>query len=819
MNDRPLMAKSGEGTDLARTLVGHTELVLTAANALFGGPGGPTRLGRSWLQFFGINGSEFERFRKHLRVAAAAHDWGKANQGFQGEVGADDHAAGQVLRHEHLSGLLLAEPSVLDWLRRQGLDEVVILAAVISHHVKASEQSIESPLLGTKGTVRIRTDHEDYLAICRLIEAEVGAPCSALPLTPTPRRTRWKESDIEARSRAISTILRRARSELFDDQERDRRRWIAAVRAALIVADAAGSASVRMDRDGDEDVRGVLVRWIRNCFAEELTGDFVWREVVERRIADLRGRGRWDESRGESFRGRGGFKPFQCTLATLGPRVLMTASCGAGKTLAAWNWITARLDERPAARVVFLYPTRATATEGFRDYVSWAPEAEAALLSGTAAYELQGMFSNPDDARHDRASYATDPRLFAIGCWGKRIFSATADQFFPFMQYAYGPLCTLPVLAESVLVVDEVHSFDRSMFATLKRFLREFPEIPVLCMTATLPESRRKDLVDHCGLVEFVEDTHAKSDHDSEYPRYHIEWIERDQARKLIAEELEKRRRVLWVSNRVSDCQDTFNDFDTGDGYVDPFGTAVSCYCYHSRFKLAHRQARHKELIGAFQDAVKDDARPRGLLGATTQVCEMSLDLDAEILVTELAPIASLIQRMGRCNRDPSRMRKQPPGRVYVLRPEAGREKPYEKEELALAACFVDRVAGRDVSQAELDRTYQELDPGQVEPSKLCPFLDSGPFAVGRVESFRETDEYSVPSILDIDESKVLAAIAAKQPIDGFVVPAPRHLARPVNPEASRLPRWLWIADGTRYEPRIGFDDRKRPDQGAKHNG
>ena len=217
-----------------------------------------------------------------------------------------------------------------------------------------------------------------------------------------------------------------------------------------------------------------------------------------RRIGELRANGRRVDSAGQTFRDQRGFKSFQCEVAKPGPRVLMTASRGSGKTLAAWNWITACLEERPASRVLFFHPTRATATEGFRDYVSLAPEDDAGLLSGTAAYELRDMFTVPDESPDPRPGlkYESDPRLFALGHWKKRIFSATADQFFPFMQYAYGPLCLLPLLVESIVVVDEVHSFDRSMFNTLKRFLREFPDVPVLCMTATLPIERRKEPTD-----------------------------------------------------------------------------------------------------------------------------------------------------------------------------------------------------------------------------------------------------------------------------------------------------------------------------------
>ena len=268
-----------------------------------------------------------------------------------------------------------------------------------------------------------------------------------------------------------------------------------------------------------------------------------------------------------------------------------------------------RLDREPAARVLFLYPTRATATEGFRDYVSWAPEDEAGLLSGTADYELQGMFETPDDSQdpRNRRDYRSDPRLFALGHWKKRIFSATADQFFPFMQYRYGPICHLPLLAESVLVVDEVHSFDESMFSTLRRFLVEFPDIPVLCMTATLPVERRNELID-CGLTPYPETTPADLVDDSIYPRYHIEWIRREEADALVTKELNDRRRVLWVSNRVSDCQEVFRHHRDDD---DVGAVNIKAFCYHSRFKLVHRKDRHKELIAAFKDAAEAENRPR----------------------------------------------------------------------------------------------------------------------------------------------------------------------------------------------------------------
>ena len=44
-----------------------------------------------------------------------------------------------------------------------------------------------------------------------------------------------------------------------------------------------------------------------------------------------------------------------------------------------------------------------------------------------------------------------DVRLYALGFWTRRIFSATVDQFLSFLQYGYGSVCLLPLLADQGL--------------------------------------------------------------------------------------------------------------------------------------------------------------------------------------------------------------------------------------------------------------------------------------------------------------------------------------------------------------------------------
>jgi CRISPR-associated endonuclease/helicase Cas3 len=94
----------------------------------------PTRLAREWLRFFRLENGEYSRFLTNTIAAAAFHDIGKANDGFQKVV---THRGDQSIRHEHLSGLLLSLPDFRAWLRHNPLlDCDIVLASVLSHHLK-----------------------------------------------------------------------------------------------------------------------------------------------------------------------------------------------------------------------------------------------------------------------------------------------------------------------------------------------------------------------------------------------------------------------------------------------------------------------------------------------------------------------------------------------------------------------------------------------------------------------------------------------------------------------------------------------------------
>lgn len=792
---RDLLAKSPCG-DRQITLLQHSLDVMNAAEALFGSADHPTRLALSWLRFFKVPGEQFPTFQVNLLAAAGSHDWGKANDGF---LDALSRTGEQVIRHEYFSALLLSLDPVSEWLRtRPEIDADLVLSAVLTHHLKASMKEFGRPF-GARPSTCLHVDHPDFQRLAEVIADRLRLT-PVVPAFPGPAFWSFKDSrgrlpagmgDLAGwRDGVRDHRLRPFQQALRKDEPRLRLLW--AVRAALIAADAVGSG---LPRVGEEEIRP----WIKKVFPEDriCSEAFVRREVIDRRIEELRLRGQWRD-----------WSEFQRKAGTLPERALLLAPCGSGKTLAAWRWIAAQLERRPAARVLFLYPTRATAKEGFRDYVSWAPEAAAALMHGTSAFDLQDMFANPDDPRHENR-YEVDRRLFALGFWTRQVFSATVDQFLAFMQYGYGPVCMLPVLADSVVVIDEVHSFDRAMFSALKAFLKQF-DVPVLCMTATLPNSRRDELVNECGL-EVCADRSGDLAEIAAAPRYRLRRTTKEEVPALVRKALDEGRRVLWVVNQVKRAQqaaislacDFRRDAQQQRLHVAP---GVPLLCYHSRYRLADRVDRHNEVVEAFRPG-----RPAAL-AITTQVCEMSLDMDADLLVTEYCPITSLIQRMGRSNRQRWPRCLPRSGEVLVYEPDD--PKPYDPTALTGLQEFLAGLVRLDsLNQVDLENALAGAPmPPPIEDA-ACSFTASGPYAMGGEEDFRDIEEFNVPAVIQGDVATFRNAGKDQQP--GLVVPVPRKLGR--QPRPARWPSYLAVAPDGHYHLAIGFCDRTLEEMGGMH--
>ena len=760
-----------------KTLLEHTQDVVQCVISLFGTSAVPTRLGGKFAAMFGV--ADVGRFLDNLIAAAVLHDIGKANDEFLTAIEYANRKPRalykQAIRHEHVSAALLMTDFGQPLRNSPAHDGDIVIAAVVGHHRKTDWECLFECRL------KLETAHEEFVAIVKFANQVTGLD--------------WTQSlptngfDVDELEQLLGEDLDYLLSnvELGCGRDRDFASMSHAVSAGLIIADTAGSALVRQQKP--------LTQWIEEVFQPDNVFDsrYVFDSIIQPRIDQLCLRENGVPQRDFEW------SKFQLAADELSARSLLIAPCGSGKTMAAWRWLAAQAKAR-IRHAIFLYPTRATATEGFRDYVSWAPESDAALMHGSAAYELQSMFRNPAvEIGNSRANRDFVPEqaksLRSLAFWDKRFFSATVDQFLAFLQWDYSSLCLLPVLADGAVVVDEVHSFDDKMFDALNHFLERM-NVPVLCMTATLPKVRREALE---GRLETLDAFTAEEFEDlrlvDSEPRYEMASGDRDTAVSLALAAFNKRQKVLWVVNTVDRAQQLYRE-------LQQLGIDQGLFCYHSRFRLDDRKDRHGDVVKAFQSHSQERA-----FAITTQVCEMGLDLDADVLVTEQCPASSLIQRMGRCNR--SMKPRQTAGHVFIYQPVCSL--PYDDNDLSGIEELIETASATErISQSALNLILLGLKERDADPQPLPSFFCGGFINVG---SYRDIEEHTKQAILENEINDAIGNLNTGKPIDGFLLPVPRY--SPTQNATPPLPRWLQIASEKNYCSEVGYQRTVEADNAA----
>jgi CRISPR-associated endonuclease/helicase Cas3 len=755
------------------TLAEHSLDTASAAQLIFSQD---TRVGRNFCRAFKLDESSTAMFMLNLSVAALFHDIGKANEGFMQAIFRKPNA--QVIRHEHLSALILQLPEISQWLKDSSIIRYdAIVAAVLSHHLKAAFGEIaKHPTDGFARHSNLHLNHSEVHQILDKVQ-ELGQ------LQPAPKLNypyyHCEKEPWESCIQRLNDESRRYRRTILRDAQEHQ--FVAALKCALIISDSVSSGVIRTG--------GNIADWImENVHLPRLTKEELYEKIIDLRLANLQER---SKDRKVSIH------PFQDKAAQLGDRAMLVAGCGSGKTLAGLLWAANRLASGEYGRVLFLYPTRGTATEGFKDYIGWAPGDEAMLLHSSSDYVLEAIMENPPESAKDKDYRLAEDRLFSLANYRKRFFSATVDQFLSFLQHGYAGICMSVVFADSVVIIDEVHSFDQQLFNTLLAHLSHL-EIPTLCMTATLQNERRSE-ISRCEIEVYPSEQDRQAVQDlvnkEEHPRYHFNsGLDVESLIQLAIKQVkEKNERILWVVNTVQRCQYICSELAKRLGCR----IGESVIAYHSRFRTEDRERHHQDAVTRF----RFDSASSGVIAVTTQVCEMSLDLDADRLISELAPIASLIQRCGRANRHESNRAAGFLADIHIYSPEFAA--PYDNKDLKQSKIFVDDLTKDDaVSQRHLadcmmrHGTNPELG---LKPQSLL--FESGYFA--RPGDVRDIDEYTRPAILDVDVKRVHTLVLQKDPFDAFVVPVPERFA--IKSNLDWLPGYLSIASSAQYCEELGF--------------
>ena len=124
---------------------------------------------------------------------------------------------------------------------------------------------------------------------------------------------------------------------------------------------------------------------------------------------------------------------------------------------------------------------------------------------------------------------------------------------------------------------------------------------------------------------------------------HHLTFAEEQTAEKAnwLLDQVKNGGIACWIANTVSRAQEIFTHLqDEPD---------LNLILLHSRFPLVQRQEIEEKILNQYGKPSPKVTRPRRGIVIGTQVLEQSLDLDFDLMVTDLAPIDLILQRAGRC--------------------------------------------------------------------------------------------------------------------------------------------------------------------------
>ena len=282
-------------------------------------------------------------------------------------------------------------------------------------------------------------------------------------------------------------------------------------------------------------------------------------------------------------------------------------------------------------------------------------------------------------------------------------------------------------LSRKVVVVDEVHSYSTYMNVYLERALTWLASygVPVVLLSATLSEARCTALVNAyrrglrlaageqvfrrpapqalrtpfpCLVTAGRERTEVTATSASgRRSTVHLRRLTKDALVPLLTEALADGGCALVVRNTVRRAQETY------ELLRETFGEDVGLN--HARFTIGDRLAKDADLLRRFGPPRSRPDRPHRAVVVATQVVEQSLDVDFDLLVSDLAPIDLVLQRMGRLHRHnrPRPPRLATPTCYIDYLPsttsddpavEPGAKAIYGEQDMLMSAAALDRVLG-----------------------------------------------------------------------------------------------------------------------------
>ena len=439
--------------------------------------------------------------------------------------------------------------------------------------------------------------------------------------------------------------------------------------------------------------------------------------------------------------------------------ILIEAPMGEGKTEAAF-FAHLELQRNLGHRGLYIaLPTKATGNAMFERTVKFLSQQKIPrkldiqlIHGGTLSNDkfqemrLSGIYDSSSGGEIRAAEWFTSKKKALLSEYGV----GTVDQaIIPILPVRHN-FMRLWGLANRVVVFDEIHAYDAYTGTLLVHLLPWLLAMgsSIVLLSATLSPRTRRKLAEAVGA--------RLPEREEVYPRLSVfrpgapsveqHHFPADPARRLtvrlsgiqaglpslysaLMENLKKGGMGLALVNTVQRAQDLYRLFPGGVpvlregcrvGKRLEDGTEI--LLFHARFPAKERQKREEHVLEVFN---KDDKRTGRRILIATQVAEQSLDLDFDLIVTDLAPVDLVLQRAGRLWRHSRPGRAVPEPRL-IIAGLSGKEPPlfdsplwwgavYPREGLLLRTWNILHTRKKIILPDEIDTLVQAVYEGREE--------------------------------------------------------------------------------------------------------
>lgn len=358
--------------------------------------------------------------------------------------------------------------------------------------------------------------------------------------------------------------------------------------------------------------------------------------------------------------------------------MIVEAPTGCGKTEAALMVAEQAIQSQGLRGAYVAMPTQATSNQMFTRTAAFLSKRYPALaninfqlIHGNALLNksfLQMRLNSISDDDHKKEGNVNALEWFLPK---KRSLLApfgvgTVDQAFFSVLRTRHSFLRLFGLFRKVVIFDEVHAYDTYMMEIFKLLLPWLRALgtSVIILSATLPETTRRQLLqsyqyesaDEIEPVAYPRLTYndgkkRRSIALGSFPDRTIhlnkmDYSDTDKILKKLHSQLEQGGCAAVVCNTVDRAQAIYKAIKAANTVA-----AEDLYLLHARMPFCWRAAQEEQILARFGKQTQAHTAPRRGIVVATQIIEQSLDLDFDLLVSDLAPIDLLIQRIGRLHR------------------------------------------------------------------------------------------------------------------------------------------------------------------------